>query len=63
MLLVEEFKYLGIILMSDGKREHQIEKLIRLVAAVLQLPHWSVEVKQEPGFRMKLSVYQSIYIP
>lgn len=51
----EEFKYIGMIFISDGKKERHIVKLIRLVTAVVQLLFWFVKVK-------KLFVYRSIYI-
>lgn len=57
------FKYLGILLTSDGKRDQEIDKWISSPTAVLQLLYRSVVLKQELSLRAKLSVYRSIYVP
>lgn len=45
--LVEEFMYLGILFMSEGKREYETEKWIRSVVTVFQSLYRSVLVNQE----------------
>ena len=43
---VEEFKYLGVLFMSEGRMEHKIDRRIRTAAAVMQALYWSVVVKK-----------------
>ena len=42
---VEEFKYLGVLVMSDGRREWEIDRRIGAASAVVWTLYWSVVVK------------------
>ncbi|KAK3506093.1 hypothetical protein QTP70_018234, partial [Hemibagrus guttatus] len=60
---VEEFKYLGVLLTSEGRMDREIDRRISAVAAVMRFMYWSVVVKKELSQKAKLSIYQSIYVP
>ncbi|KAK3511176.1 hypothetical protein QTP70_032221, partial [Hemibagrus guttatus] len=60
---VEEFKYLGVLFMSEGRMDREIDRRISAVAAVMRSMYRSVVVKKELSRKAKLSIYQSIYIP
>ncbi|KAK3545578.1 hypothetical protein QTP70_008127 [Hemibagrus guttatus] len=60
---VEEFKYLGILFMSEGRMDHEIVRQIGAAAAVMRSMYRSVVVKKELSRKAKLSIYQSIYVP
>ncbi|CAI5677887.1 unnamed protein product [Oreochromis niloticus] len=60
---VEEFKYLGVLFASDGRREPEIDRRIGAAAAVMRTLHRSVVVKRELSVKAKLSIYRSIYVP
>ena len=60
---VEEFKYLGILFTSDGRREREIDRRIGAASAVVRTLHRSVVVKRELSQKAKLSVYRSIFVP
>uniref|UniRef100_A0A3P9D6Y1 Uncharacterized protein n=1 Tax=Maylandia zebra TaxID=106582 RepID=A0A3P9D6Y1_9CICH len=60
---VEEFKYLGVLFASDGRRELEIDRRIGAAAAVMRTLHRSVVVKRELSVKAKLSIYRSIYVP
>ncbi|KAK3544419.1 hypothetical protein QTP86_011157 [Hemibagrus guttatus] len=60
---VEEFKYLGVLFMSEGRMDREIDRRIGAAAAVIQSMYRSVVVKKEPSRKAKLSIYQSIYAP
>ncbi|XP_076732247.1 LINE-1 reverse transcriptase homolog [Maylandia zebra] len=60
---VEEFKYLGVLFASDGRREPEIHRRIRAAAAVMRTLHRSVVVKRELSVKAKLSIHRSIYVP
>uniref|UniRef100_A0A8C6M1L2 Reverse transcriptase domain-containing protein n=1 Tax=Nothobranchius furzeri TaxID=105023 RepID=A0A8C6M1L2_NOTFU len=51
---VEEFKYLRVLVTSEGKLEHEIDWHIGAASAV---------VKRELSQKAKLSFYRSIYVP
>ena len=42
---VEEFKYLGVLFMSEGRMEREIDRRIGAAAAVMLSVYWSVVVK------------------
>ncbi|KAK3566125.1 hypothetical protein QTP86_026019 [Hemibagrus guttatus] len=50
---VEEFKYLGVLFMSEGRMDREIDRWIGAAAAVVRSMYRSVVV----------SIYQSIYVP
>ena len=60
---VEEFKYLGVLFTSDGRREREIDRQIGAASAVVQTLHRSVVVKRELSQKARLSVYRSIFVP
>ncbi|KAK3554945.1 hypothetical protein QTP86_001875 [Hemibagrus guttatus] len=60
---VEEFKYLGVLFMSEGRMDHEIDRRIGAAAAVMRSMYRSVVVKKELSQKAKLSIYQSIYVP
>ncbi|KAK3532757.1 hypothetical protein QTP86_028126 [Hemibagrus guttatus] len=61
--LVEEFKYLGVLFMSEGRMDREIDRWIGAAAAVMRSMYRSVVVKKELSRKAKLSIYQSIYVP
>ncbi len=56
----KEFKYLGVLLPSEGKMEHEMDRQIGAVAAVTKLLYWTIVVKRELSQKAKLSIYQLI---
>jgi len=63
LLQAKEFKYLGLLFVSEGKMEREMDKRIGAASAVMWGLYWSVLVKRELSWKMKLSIYRSIYIP
>ena len=49
---VKEFKYLGVLFMSEGKMEWEIDRLIGGVSTVMR--KWSVVTKRELSQEAKL---------
>ena len=62
-LRMEEFKYLGVLFMSNGRMEREIDRGIGAASAVMRTLHGSVVVKRELSQKAKLSIYQSIFVP
>ncbi|KAI3360890.1 hypothetical protein L3Q82_012903, partial [Scortum barcoo] len=60
---VEEFKYLGVLFMSEGKMEREIDRRIGAASAVMRSVYRTVVVKKELSRKAKLSIYRSIYVP
>ncbi|KAK3515853.1 hypothetical protein QTP70_034764, partial [Hemibagrus guttatus] len=60
---VEEFKYLRVLFTSEGRMDCEIDRRIDAAAAVMQSMYQSVVVKKELSRKVKLSIYQSIYVP
>ena len=60
---VEEFKYLGILVTSEGRMEREIDRRIGAASAVMRALNRSVVVKRELSRKAKLSIYRSIYVP
>ncbi|KAI3357129.1 hypothetical protein L3Q82_015603 [Scortum barcoo] len=60
---VEEFKYLGVLFMSEGKMEREIDRRIGAASAVMRSVYRTVVVKKELSQKAKLSIYRSIYAP
>ncbi len=54
---VEEFKYLGVLLASEGRMEHEIDRWIG--AAEMRSMYRSVVVKKELSLKAKLLIYRS----
>lgn len=60
---VEEFKYLGVLFTSEGRKECEIDRRIGAASAVMRSLYRSIVVKRELSQKAKLSIYRSIYIP
>ncbi|KAK3556390.1 hypothetical protein QTP70_007992 [Hemibagrus guttatus] len=60
---VEEFKYLGVLFTSEGRMDREIDRQIGAAAAIMRSMYRSVVVKKELSRKVKLLIYQSIYIP
>nr|XP_054588623.1 uncharacterized protein LOC129153273 isoform X1 [Nothobranchius furzeri] len=60
---VEEFKYLGVLFTSDGRRDREIDRWIGSASAVMRTLNQSVVVKGELIQKARLSIYRSIYVP
>ncbi|KAK3565055.1 hypothetical protein QTP86_032480, partial [Hemibagrus guttatus] len=60
---VEEFKYLVVLFMSEGRMDREIDRWIGAAAAVMRSIYRPVVVKNELSRKAKLSIYQSIYVP
>ena len=59
----EEFKYLGILFMSDGRLVGEMDRRIGASSAVMRALLRSVVVKRELSRKEKLSGYCSIFVP
>ncbi|TWW66924.1 hypothetical protein D4764_20G0009560 [Takifugu flavidus] len=59
---VEEFKYLGVLFLSEGRMEQEIDRRIGAASAVMRTLHHIV-VKRELSQKAKLSIYWSIFVP
>ncbi|XP_054592057.2 LINE-1 retrotransposable element ORF2 protein [Nothobranchius furzeri] len=60
---VEEFKYLGVLFTSEGRRDREIDRRIGSASAVMRTLSRSVVGKRELSQKARLSIYRSIYIP
>ncbi|KAK3555889.1 hypothetical protein QTP86_029801, partial [Hemibagrus guttatus] len=60
---VEQFKYFGVLFTSEGRMDREIDRRIGAAAAVMWSMYRSVVVKKELTRKVKLSIYQSIYVP
>ncbi|KAK3529276.1 hypothetical protein QTP70_024824 [Hemibagrus guttatus] len=60
---VEEFKYLKVLFTSEGRMDREIDRQIGAAAAVMRSMYRSVVMKKELSRKVKLSIYQSIYVP
>ena len=58
----EEFKYLGVLFTSEGRRKQEMDRWIGVAAAVMQALNWSIVLKKELSRKASLSIYQSIYV-
>jgi len=61
-LMLETFKYLGVLFTSDGSRNKGIDARICKANAVLRELYSSVETKRELSKNAKLSVSQSVFV-
>ena len=59
----KEFKYLGVLVTSEGKIEREMDRRIGAASAVMRALYRSVVVKKELSRKAKLSIYRSIYVP
>ncbi|KAK0140999.1 hypothetical protein N1851_021987 [Merluccius polli] len=60
---VKEFKYLGMLFMSEWKMEREMDRWIGAASAVMRALYRTVVVKRELSRKAKLSIDQSIYVP
>uniref|UniRef100_A0A8C6MJY5 Reverse transcriptase domain-containing protein n=1 Tax=Nothobranchius furzeri TaxID=105023 RepID=A0A8C6MJY5_NOTFU len=60
---VEEFKYLGFLFTSEGRRDWEIDRRIGSASAVMRMVSRSIMVKRELSQKARLSIYWSIYVP
>ena len=58
-----EFKYLGVLFTSEGKREREIDRRMGAASALTQALYRTVVVTRELSREAKLSNYRSIFIP
>ena len=59
---VKEFKYLGVLLTSEGKMGREIDRRIGAASAVMRALRRSVMARRELSRKAKLSVYQLIFV-
>ncbi|KAJ0019265.1 hypothetical protein NQD34_006834 [Periophthalmus magnuspinnatus] len=59
---MEEFKYLGVLFMGEGRREHEIDSWISAVSAVMRSLYGTVLVKQSFG-KAEPSIYRLVSVP
>jgi len=60
---VETFKYLGVVITSDGSRNKGIDTRIGKANAVLRELYCSVVTKRELSKNAKLSIFESVFVP
>lgn len=60
---IDEFNYLGVLIMSEGRRDWTTDRWIGASRVVMRMLYQSVVVKTKLGVKAKGSVYQLIYIP
>ena len=60
---MKEFKYLGVLFMSEGTMEQEIRCRIAAARAVLLSLYNTIIMKRELIWKAKLSIHQSIFIP
>ena len=58
---VEEFKCLGVLLLSEGRMEHEVDRRIGAVAAIMRSFYRSVVVKRELSRKANLPVNLRYY--
>ena len=60
---VKEFKYLRVLITSQGMMGREIDQRVEAVGSVLHALHHIVVTKRELSKKAKLSIYRSIFIP
>ena len=60
---VKDFKYLGVLFISERRMEQEIDRRLSLVSAVMQTLYSSKEVKRELRLKARLPVDRSIFVP
>uniref|UniRef100_A0A671UC54 ribonuclease H n=1 Tax=Sparus aurata TaxID=8175 RepID=A0A671UC54_SPAAU len=60
---VKEFKYLGVLFMSEGMMGREIDRRVGAAGAVLHALHRTVVTKRELSRKAKLSICRSIFVP
>ena len=59
---VKEFKYLGVLFMSEGMMGRGFDWRVGAAVAVLQALHHTVVMKRELIRKAKFSIYRSIFV-
>ena len=59
---VEEFKYLGVTFMSDGRQDEELDTQISKASAVMQALPFSVVMKQELSKKRQIN-FQNSFCP
>ncbi len=62
LLQTEEFKYLWVLFTSEGRMKRELDRQIGAASAVMQALH-RIILKKKLSRKVKLSIYQSIYVP
>lgn len=57
------FLHLGVLLASDRKMEHKMDRRCGMASAVMWALYQNIVVKRELSRKAKLSIYQLIYVP
>lgn len=60
---VEEFKYLGVLFMREGRGDRELDRCIGAALAVLWALNQSVMAKKELSQKANLSIYWSSFVP
>ena len=60
---IEKFKYLGIVLTSDGRQDGELDARIGKASAVMRALHYSVVMKRELSRKAKLSIFKTVFLP
>jgi exonuclease III len=60
---VEKFKYLGVLFVSNGSWDQEIDRRIGAAAAVMRQLYRGAVCKRELSNKAKLAVFKSIFIP
>ena len=60
---MKEFKYLGVLFLSEGAMEREMGRRIGAAGAVLQSLYRTVVTRRELSQKAKLSVYRAIFVP
>ena len=60
---VEEFVYLRVSFMSEGRMEQEIDRRLSSAPAVMGILYWSVVVKRELSQKVRLCVHRLIFVP
>ena len=58
---VEEFKYLGVLFMSEGRMERETDRWISAAATVMRSLYWSVVVKRELSIRQAFDLQVNLH--
>lgn len=59
---VEEFKYLEVLLLSEGGKQWELDRWIGASVEMLKL-YWDVVGRRDLGMELKILIYWSVYIP
>ena len=60
---MEKFKYLGVILSSNGKQDRKLDRLIGKASAVMRQLYRLIVLKRDLCTKAKLSVFRLVFLP